>query len=229
MSDLRPAYVFGPWVTSSASAKIAYRAAPREDDRAEVWLYVSEDGAESYWCGCWGGMADSVEIKEAKSLDEAKAKLDELIVGSGHYLAEVLALGLAPNLSHLAALPGCEDCPIGGREGPGPVCPRAALCDLECAEYVRVMEAEGLQNRPPHRVAIDANGECRAHGECGCIMPGDSALGCEWESFCHHHLPASAPENGEDYRGDWEHPDFQSNGGCSCECHPSEHEGEAQP
>lgn len=36
-------------------------------------------------------------------------------------------------LAKLAEHPPCEDCPIGGREGDGPRCPRAALCDWECA------------------------------------------------------------------------------------------------
>ena len=37
-------------------------------------------------------------------------------------------------LSALEAVPTCVDCPIGGRDGDGPKCLRAALCDHECAE-----------------------------------------------------------------------------------------------
>ena len=32
----------------------------------------------------------------------------------------------------------CPDCPIGGRDGSGPVCPHAAACDRQCAELVAV-------------------------------------------------------------------------------------------
>lgn len=46
-------------------------------------------------------------------------------------------------LAHLEGLPVCEDCPIGGQDGSGPVCPRAELCDLECAEQVHAMANEG--------------------------------------------------------------------------------------
>jgi len=30
----------------------------------------------------------------------------------------------------------CPDCPIGGRDGSGPVCPHTAACDRQCAELV---------------------------------------------------------------------------------------------
>lgn len=36
-------------------------------------------------------------------------------------------------LTALEAVPVCDDCPIGGREGDGPKCLRAPLCDHECA------------------------------------------------------------------------------------------------
>lgn len=39
-----------------------------------------------------------------------------------------------PFLATLTNLPVCTDCPVGGREGQGPVCPRAALCDWECSQ-----------------------------------------------------------------------------------------------
>ncbi len=38
-------------------------------------------------------------------------------------------------LGALEAVLACGDCPIGGRDGDGPKCLRAALCDHECAEH----------------------------------------------------------------------------------------------
>jgi hypothetical protein len=37
-------------------------------------------------------------------------------------------------LTALEAVLTCSDCPIGGRDGEGPKCLKAALCDHECAE-----------------------------------------------------------------------------------------------
>jgi len=36
----------------------------------------------------------------------------------------------------------CLDCPIGGREGNGPICPNVDACDRECRESVEAMHAE---------------------------------------------------------------------------------------
>lgn len=48
-----------------------------------------------------------------------------------------LALMLA-----LAELPICDDCPVGGRDGEGLPCPRAPVCDTECAAHSTVFAEE---------------------------------------------------------------------------------------
>ncbi len=48
----------------------------------------------------------------------------------------------AIRLSVLELLPGCEDCPLGGREGDGPLCLRRDLCDLECEEDMDALDQE---------------------------------------------------------------------------------------
>lgn len=45
-------------------------------------------------------------------------------------------------MAALAELPSCEDCPVGGRDGEGLPCPRAPVCDAECAERQAVYDAE---------------------------------------------------------------------------------------
>lgn len=36
----------------------------------------------------------------------------------------------------------CPDCPIGGQDGTGPVCPNAAACDRQCHEGAEVMQSD---------------------------------------------------------------------------------------
>ena len=46
---------------------------------------------------------------------------------------------------HLAALPACPDCPIGGRDGSrSPTCPRQPLCDLEARDDMAAIAGEHL-------------------------------------------------------------------------------------
>lgn len=126
-----PAYVFGPWVLGgSEDPAVAWREAPRMSDQAVIWL--ESDGS---YAGTFGGTVNIFELTGAKTREEACATLDAQIVAAGHYLGDrVTLVQEEPGLSALEALPSCEDCPIGGRAGPGPVCPRAPLCDRECAE-----------------------------------------------------------------------------------------------
>ena len=49
--------------------------------------------------------------------------------------------GLAA-VEHLRELPVCDDCPAGRLDAHGPTCPRAALCDLECAARERLLELD---------------------------------------------------------------------------------------
>ena len=81
------AYVFGPWITPTDRPNFAYRSAPREDDRAEVWLHVPDDGSEPYWAGCYGG-SDCFNLLGPSTLDEAKRVMDQRLVLAGHLLAE---------------------------------------------------------------------------------------------------------------------------------------------
>lgn len=82
------AYAYGAW--NDVSDVFAYRPAPREEDRAEVALYVPDDGAPPHWCGWWCG-ADGVTL-QAKTLAEARAEVDQRLVQAGHLLAERVAL-----------------------------------------------------------------------------------------------------------------------------------------
>lgn len=84
------AYVFGPWTFPEDRPDFAYRAAPREDDRAEVWLHVPDDGSAPYWAGCFGGMDTSIEFRDGSvtTLADACRALDTRIGAAGHYLYE---------------------------------------------------------------------------------------------------------------------------------------------
>lgn len=84
---MRGAYVFGPWTMSSDRPDFAYRSAPREDDRAEVWLHTPDDGSEPYWAGCFGG-SDCFNLHGASTFEQARRALDQRIVLAGHYLGE---------------------------------------------------------------------------------------------------------------------------------------------
>jgi len=86
------AYVFGPWTFPTDPTDqpiLAYRSAPREDDRAEVWLYVPDDGSPPVYAGCFGG-GMSVEFRDGSvtTLADACRALDARIVAAGHYLYE---------------------------------------------------------------------------------------------------------------------------------------------
>lgn len=80
------AYVFGPWTIATDRPDFAYRSAPREEDRAEVWLHVPDDGKDPYWAGCFG--ADCFNLPGPSTLDEAKRVMDQRLVLAGHLLAE---------------------------------------------------------------------------------------------------------------------------------------------
>ncbi len=43
--------------------------------------------------------------------------------------------------------PICHDCPIGGRDGSGPICARTDECDRECEEDLRVFDEERVRYR----------------------------------------------------------------------------------
>jgi hypothetical protein len=75
---------------SSDKPNFAYRPASRDEDRAEVWLHVPDDGSEPYWAGHFGGMTNSVEFKSesVRLLADACRALDELILRSGHHSIE---------------------------------------------------------------------------------------------------------------------------------------------
>ena len=61
----------------------------------------------------------------------------------GEHVAGSLALEAAGRLRALTDPdPACSDCPIGGRDGDGPTCPRALACDQECAEHRAAYAAE---------------------------------------------------------------------------------------
>lgn len=81
------AYVFGPWTTPTDRPNFAYRSAPREDDRAEVWLHVPDDGKDPYWAGCFGG-SDCFDLRGPSTMAEAKQVMDQRLVLAGHLLAE---------------------------------------------------------------------------------------------------------------------------------------------
>ncbi len=55
-----------------------------------------------------------------------------------------LALMLA-----LAELPICDDCPVGGRDGEDLPCPRAPVCDTECAAHSAVFGEEAASEASP--------------------------------------------------------------------------------
>ena len=81
------AYVFGPWTTPTDRPNFAYRSAPREDDRAEVWLHVPDDGKDPYWAGCFGG-SDCFDLRGPSTMKEAQRVMDQRLVLDGHLLAE---------------------------------------------------------------------------------------------------------------------------------------------
>ena len=86
------AYVFDPWTTPTDRPNFAYRSAPREDDRAEVWLHVPDDGSTPYWAGCFGGSEcfclRHTNLSTPTTMDEAKRLMDQQLVLAGHLLAE---------------------------------------------------------------------------------------------------------------------------------------------
>ena len=84
-----PAYVFGPWVKPTDGDHFAYRSAPRDEDRAEVWLHVPDDGSAPYWAGCFAG-SECFHLHGASTFEQAKRLVDQRIVLAGHYLAERL-------------------------------------------------------------------------------------------------------------------------------------------
>lgn len=81
------AYVFGPWTLATDRPDFAYRSAPREDDRAEVWLHVPDDGKDPYWAGCFGG-SDCFDLRGPSTMEEAQRVMDQRLVLDGHLLAE---------------------------------------------------------------------------------------------------------------------------------------------
>ena len=81
------AYVFGPWTIATDRPDFAYRSAPREDDRAEVWLHVPDDGKDPYWAGCYGG-SDCFDLRGPSTMEEAQRVMDQRLVLDGHLLAE---------------------------------------------------------------------------------------------------------------------------------------------
>lgn len=83
------AYVFGPWVEPTDRPNFAYRSAPREDDRAEVWLHVPDDGSAPYWAGCFGG-SECFNMPGPSTLAEAQRVMDQRLVLAGHLLAEAV-------------------------------------------------------------------------------------------------------------------------------------------
>lgn len=65
---------------------------------------------------------------------------DGLVVEGGKLTYDFrVPVGLDPALR---VLPNCSDCPIGGRDGDGPECPKAPLCDAECALQVEAMASD---------------------------------------------------------------------------------------
>ena len=52
------------------------------------------------------------------------------------YLGHIIPVGLR----HLEDDPGCGDCPVGGRDGKSPLCPRSPLCDWECGVQVMSLD-----------------------------------------------------------------------------------------
>ncbi len=84
---MRGAYVFGPWTMSSDRPDFAYRSAPREDDRAEVWLHTPDDGSPPYYAGCFGG-SECFNLHGASTFEQARRAMDQRIVLAGHYLFE---------------------------------------------------------------------------------------------------------------------------------------------
>jgi hypothetical protein len=87
------AYVFGPWVKPTDGDHFAYRSAPRDEDRAEVWLHVPDDGGTPYWSGCYGSR-DCFDLREAQDLEDAQRLLDQRLTGEGHLLAGTQGLDL---------------------------------------------------------------------------------------------------------------------------------------
>ena len=68
-----------------------------------------------------------------RSKDKATAKRIERLTAAFVKADTAAQHARTALLSALEAIPPCEDCPIGGREGNGPKCLRAPLCDHECA------------------------------------------------------------------------------------------------
>lgn len=99
LTNQPPAYVFGPWVTPTDGDHFAYRPAPRDEDRAEVWLHVPDDENEPYWSGCFGSH-DCFDLREARDLEGAKRLLDQRMTSEGHRFAEAQD----PDLDRLADL-----------------------------------------------------------------------------------------------------------------------------
>lgn len=76
-------------------------------------------------------------------LDNAERKLADVLQQLAKLASEV-ATG-EEDLSHLEGLPCCKDCPIGGRDGSGPECPRARLCDRDEARWTEILANEGKE------------------------------------------------------------------------------------
>jgi hypothetical protein len=68
-----------------------------------------------------------------RNKDKATAKRIERLTAAFTRADAAAQEARAALLSALEAIPPCGDCPIGGREGNGPKCLRAPLCDHECA------------------------------------------------------------------------------------------------
>lgn len=74
------------------------------------------------------------------NLDTFAHQVVEDLKGLGDPAGFYLGYPIPLILRHLDALESCEDCPVGGQDGSGPVCPRASLCDWECGVQVSVMQ-----------------------------------------------------------------------------------------
>ena len=68
-----------------------------------------------------------------RSKDKATARKIERLTAAFVKADTAAQYARAALLSALEAVQPCGDCPIGGREGNGPKCLRAPLCDYECA------------------------------------------------------------------------------------------------
>lgn len=62
------------------------------------------------------------------------------------WFAEELALaGWEVVLDGRPVTPKCDECPVGGREGRGPLCARFPTCNREAGEFVEAMAAERVE------------------------------------------------------------------------------------